>query len=136
MRQIISVNKVQLYGTLGKDAETRFTTSNKAVTSFSLATNYSIKRGDGYEQKTDWHNIVAWDGNDNVKDLKKGTTVLIEGRISYDSYEKDGEKKYITKIIADEILIAKGGNVGNSSRVPPAQNDDTPEGDDKDDLPF
>ncbi|HLN53585.1 MAG TPA: single-stranded DNA-binding protein [Lentimicrobium sp.] len=100
------VNKVILIGNLGKDPEVfSFDTGVKKVT-FSLATTeiYRNKEGQDVEQ-TEWHNIVVWRSLADVaeKFLRKGSQVYIEGRIRYRTYEKDGQKKYITDIEADNI---------------------------------
>lgn len=143
MRQNISVNKIFLVGTLGKDAETRATGSGKEVVSFSLATSRSYKKADGsYENITDWHNITGWTPNDNVKNLSKGDKVSIVGSIAYETYEKDGVKKYITKINADEIMInsKKDGNYTSSSSQPSDGSGNSSRNDSpshpNDDLPF
>lgn len=102
------VNKVILIGNLGRDPEVfNFDTGVKKVT-FSLATTevYRNKEGQDIEQ-TEWHNIVVWRSLADIaqKFLKKGSQVYIEGRIRYRTYEKDGQKKYITDIEADSINI-------------------------------
>ena len=98
-----SLNKAQLIGQLGKDAETTFTSSNLAITKFSIATTHSKKGQDGnWENITTWHNITAFGLNDYLKDqLIKGKKFYIEGRIDHQSYEKDGQTKYFTSIICD-----------------------------------
>ncbi|MBU0474138.1 MAG: single-stranded DNA-binding protein [Bacteroidetes bacterium] len=98
-----SLNKAQLIGTIGRDAETSFTTTNLSVTKFSVATSHSRKTKDGnWENETTWHNITAFGLNDFLKDkLKKGAKIYVEGRIDHNSYEKDGQTKYFTSIITD-----------------------------------
>lgn len=137
------VNKVILIGNLGKDPEVfSFDTGVKKVT-FSLATTeiYRNKEGQDIEQ-TEWHNIVVWRSLADVaeKYLRKGSQVYIEGRIRYRTYEKDGQKKYITDIEADSInmLGSRHTNEGqqgfehNSTNVSSAPvNTSEP-----DDLPF
>ncbi len=101
-----SLNKVQLIGNLGQDAETRFTQNNVPVTSFSVATTRSYKGKDGnWVNETDWHNVVAWNLSEFYqKALKKGKKFYIEGRIQTRNYEdKEGIKRYITEIIADSF---------------------------------
>ncbi|PIQ09337.1 MAG: single-stranded DNA-binding protein [Ignavibacteriales bacterium CG18_big_fil_WC_8_21_14_2_50_31_20] len=115
-----SLNKAQLIGIIGRDAETSFTTSNLAVTKFSMATTHSRKTKDGnWENETTWHNITAFGLNDFLKDkLKKGAKVYVEGRIDHNSYEKDGQTKYFTSIITDFngiIPLDKKDDTGESS---------------------
>ena len=92
------MNIVHLIGNLGKEPTMRQAGDNN-VTSFSLATK-GWKEG-----QTDWHNINVWgkQAESCKKWLDKGSQVAITGRIQYRSYEKDGEKKYITEIVADRV---------------------------------
>ncbi|MBK8946498.1 MAG: single-stranded DNA-binding protein [Ignavibacteriae bacterium] len=119
-----SLNKVMLIGNLGQDAEHRFTTNNTEVTTFSIATSHSFKGKDGnWVNETTWHNIVLFGVTDFLKaNLKKGRKFYIEGRISKRDYEnKEGQKVYITEIIADKLSIipldsSEGGSQNYSSR--------------------
>lgn len=95
------LNKVMLIGRLGRDPERRTTQAGKVICSFTLATDAAY----GDNKKTDWHNITVIDKTaDNcAKYLHKGSSAYIEGRLSYDTYEKDGIKRTVTKIIADTV---------------------------------
>lgn len=106
-----SVNKVILVGNLGKDAETRFIPSGAAVTNFSVATARRWKDQSGeWKEETDWHNVQIWKAEKLAEYLRKGTTVYVEGRLKNRSYEdKDGQKRYITEIIADDVILLGGG---------------------------
>jgi len=113
-----SINKVILVGTIGRDPETRFTTSNSSVTSFSVATDDNYKGKDGnWVKQTDWTNIIAWQLSDYLKDnLKKGGKVYVEGKLKIRSYDdKEGNKKYITEVIADSSKIIPLDAKNNSS---------------------
>jgi single-strand DNA-binding protein len=102
-----SLNKIMLIGNLGNDAETRFTTNNKSVTSFSIATVNSYKGKDGnYINETTWHNCVSWELSDFMKEaLKKGKKIYVEGRLSKRDYtDKDGVKRYVTEIISEKLI--------------------------------
>ena len=106
-----SLNKIMLIGNLGKDAETRFTTSNRSVTSFSIATVNSYKGKDGnYINETTWHNCVSWELSDFMKEaLKKGKKFYVEGRLSKRDYtDKDGVKRYVTEVISDKLIPLEG----------------------------
>lgn len=111
------VNKSILVGRLGKDPVTR-EANGKANTSFSLATSF----GTGDQEKTEWHNVVLWGkaAENAAKYLTKGSLVYVEGRISYETYEKDGEKKYITKIVGERIqfLSTKGDKSETATEDP------------------
>jgi len=104
-------NNVSLIGNLGKDPEVKeFGTNRKA--SFSLATTekYNNSKGEKVED-TQWHNIVIWGKLADVagKYLKKGSQVAVDGKIIYRSYETDkGEKRYVTEIVVDELLMLDG----------------------------
>jgi single-strand DNA-binding protein len=116
----MSVNKVILVGNLGKDPELRYTPSGTAVATFSLATTDRFKGKDGQQQeKTEWHNIVAWKGLAEIcgKYLHKGKQVYLEGRIQSRSYDdRDGNKRYITEIVADQMqMLGKAGDDGGSA---------------------
>ncbi len=107
-----SVNKVILIGHLGKDAETRFTTSGVALTRFTLATNRRVKdsqTGD-WRDETDWHSLALWRNENLGQYLLKGKQVYVEGQLRSRSYEdKDGQKKYVTEVVVDEIILLGGG---------------------------
>ena len=106
-----SLNKLMLIGNLGKDAETRFTTTNQAVTQFSLATTHSYKGKDGnWINETTWHNIISWNLPDFLKDaLKKGAKFYVEGRLSKRDYtDKEGVKKYVTEVISEKLIPLDG----------------------------
>ncbi len=109
-----------LIGNLGKDPELRYTTSGVAVATFSLATSESWKDQDGNAQeKTEWHNIVAWRKLAEIcgEWLKKGKKVYIEGRIQTRNYDdkNTGQKRYITEIVADNLIMLDGGGARNSA---------------------
>ena len=102
-------NKVQLIGHLGKDPEVKTIESGKKVAHFTMATNeiYKNARGEKVEE-TQWHNLVAWGGLAEIaeKYLNKGSEVLIEGKIINRVYtDKEGEKKYISEIQVNELLM-------------------------------
>jgi single-strand DNA-binding protein len=104
-------NRVQLIGNLGQDPESKTLDSGKKVVKFTLATSESFKNTDGQKvNETTWHNVVAWNGLAEIagKYLKKGHQVAIEGRIVYRTYEdKNKVTKYITEIIANDLLMLK-----------------------------
>lgn len=97
-----SLNKVQLIGTLGKDAETKFTTSGKAVTNFSIATSY----GTGDKEETTWTDVTLWDAEKLSQYLVKGTKVYVEGSLTNRSYEdKNGNKVYKTFVTGRDVIL-------------------------------
>jgi single-strand DNA-binding protein len=107
-----SLNRIQLIGNLGKDSETRFTTTNLSVTSFTLATTNSYKGKDGnWQNETTWHNIIAWNLSDFYKEsLKKGKKFYVEGRLSKREYmDKENIKRYVTEVVAEKIIPLESG---------------------------
>ena len=104
-------NKVQLIGNLGNNPEIITLESGKKVAKFSIATNENYKNAQG-EKVTDtqWHNIVAWNKTADIieKYLEKGNEVALEGKLTSRTYEtKEGEKRYITEIVCNEILMLR-----------------------------
>ena len=102
-----SLNKVILIGNLGRDPETRYLPNGDAVANISVATTDTWKDKNGEKQeKTEWHRVTLYRrlGEIAGEYLKKGSQVYIEGRIEYREYEKDGQKRYSTDIIASEIF--------------------------------
>ena len=126
------LNKVMLIGNLGKDPELKYTASGVGVCTFSIATAASWKDTEGNQQdRTEWHNIVAWRKLAEIcgEWLKKGKRVYIEGRIQTRSYEKDGVKRYVTEIIADQMLMldsAKPKEESATAEPSQAKEDDLP----------
>ncbi len=136
-----SVNKVILIGNLGKDPEVKYTPSGTPVAKFSLATNERYKDKDGqWQDRTEWHNIVAWQKLAEIvgEYLKKGKKVYVEGKLQTRNYEKDGVKRYITEIVADQLIMLDGAGQRNGSG-PSAEESAPPvsgEAPKEDDLPF
>lgn len=103
------LNRVTLIGNLGKDPEKKVLEGNIAVAKFTLATSESYKDDNGQTiTHTEWHNIIAWRGLADMaeKYLHKGSLVCIEGKIRTRNFDdKNGEKRYVTEIIAESILM-------------------------------
>ena len=108
------VNKVILIGNLGKDPEIRFTPNGKAMAKFSVATTEKWTDTQGQKQeRTEWHNIVVWGKQAETcgQYLNKGRQVFVEGSIRTRSYDdRDGNKKYITEIVARDVRFLGGNN--------------------------
>lgn len=110
------INKVILVGNLGNDPETRYTQGGMAVTKISLATTSVRKDRDGSNQeKTEWHRVTFFGklGEIAAEYLRKGSQVYVEGRITYsESTGDDGQKRYFTDIVADEMQMLGGRGEG------------------------
>ncbi len=146
------VNKVILIGNLGKDPELRYTPSGQPVASFSLATTERWTDKNGQRQdRTEWHNIVVWGKLAELTNqyLKKGRSAYIEGRITSRSWDdRDGNKKYRTEIVANQIQFLGGGPAPGGDTAVPTEPQQTAEahpdpspaagqaGVPEDDLPF
>lgn len=101
-------NSVHLIGRLGLDPEIKSFDSGKKKASFSLATNETYYNNNGEKvDETQWHNIVVWGKKVEIveKYLKKGSEIALEGKLVTRSYEKDGEKRYITEINLNDLLM-------------------------------
>lgn len=140
----MSVNKWIGIGNLTRDPEIKYTPSGTAVCNFTIACNERYKDRDGKQQeKAEFINIVAWKQLAEIcgKYLHKGKQVYIEGRIQTRSYEdKDGNKRYVTEIVADKMQILGGGE-GNRPEQKPKKSDtatpyEEPPLDPSDDIPF
>ena len=147
----MSVNKVILVGNVGQDPEIRHLDSGVAVASFTLATSETYTKDGERITNTEWHNIVAWRGLAGVVEnyVKKGSKLYIEGKITHRQYEKDGQTKYFTEIVANNMVMLDSKkdstNTGNTSYSKPAAPATTPttkpvepetDDADADDLPF
>jgi single-strand DNA-binding protein len=116
----MSLNKVMLIGNLGKDPELRFTPSGRAVARFSLATSESWTDQQGQKQdRTEWHNVVVWgkQAESCGQYLSKGRQVFVEGSIRSRQYDdKEGQKRYITEVIAQRVQFLGGGRGDGAGR--------------------
>lgn len=113
------LNSVCLVGRMTKDAELRYTPSNQAVATFSLAVNRNFKGQDG-KRETDFINCVIWRQQaENLANwAKKGALIGITGRIQTRSYEnQQGQRVYVTEVVADSFQLLefnKQNNQGHS----------------------
>ncbi len=101
-----ALNRVQLIGYLGRDPESKFTTTGKRVTDFPIAVTNRWKGESGEpHEHTEWVNIEAWGRLAETchEYLGKGSLVYIEGRMKTDRYEDEGETRYFTKVIAQSV---------------------------------
>ncbi len=105
----MSVNKVILVGRLGRDPETRYTSSGQAVCNFSMAPDESFKDRSGERQKrTEWHKIVVWGKQAEIAQqyLKKGSLIFLEGRIQSRQWDdKEGQKRTSFEIVANRFQM-------------------------------
>jgi len=100
-----SVNKIILVGNLAADPEVRLTEKGTTVATFPVATSRDVTSNNEPKKVTDFHRVVAWGKLGEVcgRYLEKGKAVYIEGMVLNRAYERDGERKYVTEIRADEV---------------------------------
>ncbi len=100
-----ALNRIQLIGYLGRDPDSRFTSSGKRVTHFSLGISQRWRTGDENRESTEWVNVDVWDRLAEIcsEYLKKGSMVYVEGRIKTDKYEDNGSNRYFTKVVALQV---------------------------------
>jgi len=139
------VNKVIIVGNLGRDPEVRFTQSGRPMCKFPVATSEKWTDQQGQKKEhTEWHNVVVWgkQAENCGQYLSKGRQVYVEGSLRTRNYDdKDGNKRYITELIARDVRFLGGGRGGEQGRdaglVPPAGEDAAPPAKgDGDDIPF
>jgi len=112
------LNKALVIGNLTRDPELRSLPSGIQVASFSVATNRVWKDKEGNKQESaDFHNIVVFGRQADIvaQYLKKGSSVLVEGRMQTRSWESDGTKKYRTEIVADRVQFGPRSMGGGSA---------------------
>jgi single-strand DNA-binding protein len=139
------VNKVILIGNVGKDPEIKHLENGITLAKFSLATTEVYKKDNEKRSTTEWHNIVAFRNlADIIKNyVKKGDALYIEGKIQTRSWDdQDGNKKYMTEIVANNVQMLGGGGKSDNSASSEtetsgaAKAEGTSIPDEGDDLPF
>src|SRR5512147_2950150 len=122
------LNRVMLLGNLGADPELRNTSGGQAVLRLRLATTESyLDRNRVRQERTEWHSVVVWGRRAEAlsRILSKGSRLFVEGGIRTSSYDdKDGNKRYRTEIIANNIILGGSGGPGGAPRQAGAQRDD------------
>jgi single-strand DNA-binding protein len=134
-----TLNKVMLIGRLGRDPEIRYSTDGLAIANFSVATDESYKDRSGNRQtQTEWHRIVAFGKLAEIcgEYLMKGRQVYIEGRLKTRSWtDKNGDKKYTTEIIANNMFILDAKS-DYSTKASPETDEIPSDSSVDDDIPF
>jgi single-strand DNA-binding protein len=119
-----SFNRVLILGNLGKDPELRFGTTGQAFCKFSVATTDTWNDKDGNKQeKTEWHSVTVFGktAENCGQYLAKGRQVFVEGKLQTRNYDdKDGVKRYVTEIVAQQVKFL-GGNPGTQQSPSPQQ---------------
>src|SRR5450432_3170992 len=116
------LNRVMLFGNMGADPELRVTPGGQAILKLRLATNESyLDRNNVRQERTEWHRVTVWGRRAEAlgKILQKGDSLFIEGRLQTSSYEKNGEKRYSTEVVANNIVLPGRGR-GEGAGAPAA----------------
>jgi single-strand DNA-binding protein len=106
------LNRVMLIGNLGADPDLKVTPGGQAILKLRLATNESyLDRNNVRQERTEWHRVTVWGRRAEAlgKILQKGDSLFIEGRLQTSSYEKNGEKRYSTEVVATNIVLPGRG---------------------------
>ena len=116
-----AVNKVILVGNVGRDPEIQTTSNGQKVAHFSLATNRRIPKENGFEERTEWHRLTVWGRLAEIAEeyVRKGDRLYVEGRMQYDSYERDGVTIPTAEVNVRELVMlgSASGRVVNGANV-------------------
>ena len=109
-----SFNRVVLMGNLTRDPELRYISSGTAVSEIGLAVNDRVKKGDQWVDEVTFVDVTLWGRTAEVANeyLSKGSNILIEGRLKYDSWEKDGQKRSKLRVVAEKMQMVGGRGGG------------------------
>ena len=106
-----TMNKVEIQGFLGQDAEEKTFESGRTLINMRIATNESYKNNDGeWINSTTWHNVVYWKNKkeESLDFLKKGELVSVTGKLNNRKYtDKSGNEKYITEVVAYKLNLVE-----------------------------
>jgi single-strand DNA-binding protein len=119
-----SFNRVILVGNLTRDVELRYTPSGTPVTDLGIAVNERVKKNDEWVDEVNYFDVTLWSRTAQVASeyLSKGSPILIEGRLKYDSWEQDGQKRSKVKIIGERMQMLGGrGGAGGQTSAPRSQ---------------
>ncbi len=134
------LNRVMLLGNLGAEPELRVTPGGQPVLKLRVATTESyLDKQNTRQERTEWHQVTVWGkrGEALSRILAKGSSIFVEGSIRTSSYEKDGEKRYRTEVVASDIKLCGGKSAASNERPAasaPASSYDGGPGDDE--IPF
>ena len=102
-----SVNRITLIGNVGRDPDIQQTKNGTKVAHFSIATNRRLQGGGDGEERTDWHRLTLWNRQAQFAEeyIRTGDRIYVEGRLEYDSYERDGVVIPTAEVIVREVVL-------------------------------
>jgi single-strand DNA-binding protein len=102
-----SINKIILVGNVGRDPDIQTTAGGTKVAHLSLATSRRIPRNGSFEERTEWHRLTLWDRLAELAEeyIRKGDRLYVEGRIEYDSFEKNGVTIPTAEVAVRELVL-------------------------------
>ncbi|MGH7476574.1 MAG: single-stranded DNA-binding protein [Longimicrobiales bacterium] len=123
-----SINKIILVGNVGRDPDVQTTGGGIRVAHLSLATSRRVPRNGKVEERTEWHRLTLWDRLAQVAEehVRKGDRLYVEGRMEYDSYERNGVTIPTAEITVRELVML-GSPRGNGSLREDLDESETPE---------
>lgn len=115
-----SINKIILVGNVGRDPDVQTTASGTKVAHFSLATSRRIPRDGSFEERTEWHRLTLWDGLALLAEeyIRKGDRLYVEGRMEYDSFEKNGVTIPTAEVHVREVVMLGAPNGSRTASTP------------------
>lgn len=126
-----SYNRVVLLGNLTRDPELRYISTGTAVSEIGLAVNDRVKRNDQWVEEATFVDITLWGRTAEIASeyLSKGSSVLIEGRLKLDTWEKDGQKRSKLRVVGEKMQMvgsrpSGGGRSGGSNSYSSREQDD------------
>lgn len=108
-----SINKVILVGHVGRDPDVQTTTSGTRVAHVSLATSRRFPRDGAMEERTEWHRLTLWDRLAQLAEdyIRKGDRIYVEGRMEYDSFERNGVTIPTAEVqVRELVMLSSAGN--------------------------
>ncbi len=137
------LNRVIIMGNLTRDPELRYIPSGTAVSDIGMAVNERVKKNDQWVDEPVFVDVTLWGRTAEVANeyLSKGSNILIEGRLKFDTWEKDGQKHSKLRVVAEKMQMVGGragggGSGGNESGTPQAQQSSGPSMPPADEIPF
>ncbi|HUG01590.1 MAG TPA: single-stranded DNA-binding protein, partial [Longimicrobiales bacterium] len=102
-----SINKIILVGNVGRDPDVQTTASGARVAHVSLATSRRIPRNGSVEERTEWHRLTLWDRLAEIAEthVRKGDRIYAEGRMDYDSFERNGVSVPTAEVTVRELVL-------------------------------